>query len=185
MDAAVWFKRIKCLVLVCIFASIGNFISTSKARNPVTPIEAIPGLVLLLACTLIGCLIYELVGKVSSKNLPAIAYISFIAIFMTIPGVSPIAEYAIEQVGKIGLLPLCTPDPCVCGNFHRQGYGYLQGTGTCDRDRSDLYFRRNIPGLHDHRTDHSEDDWCDLSNIKIAEGRIELVWILPSFCLRE
>ena len=53
--------------------------------------------------------IYELVGKVSSKNLPAIAYISFIAIFMTIPGVSPIAEYAIEQVGKIGLLPLCTP----------------------------------------------------------------------------
>ena len=103
MDAAVWFKRIKCPVLVCIFASIGNFISTSKAGNPVTPIEAIPGLVLLLACTLIGCLIYELVGKVSSKNLPAIAYISFIAIF------SPIAEYAIEQVGKIGLLPLCTP----------------------------------------------------------------------------
>ena len=48
MDAAVWFKRIKCLVLVCIFASIGNFISTSKAGNPVTPIEAIPGLVLLL-----------------------------------------------------------------------------------------------------------------------------------------
>ena len=88
MDAAVWFKRIKCLVLVCIFASIGNFISTSKAGNPVTPIEAIPGLVLLLACTLIGCLIYELVGKVSSKNLPAIAYISFIAIFMTASGTS-------------------------------------------------------------------------------------------------
>lgn len=43
MDAAVWFKRIKCLVLVCIFASIGNFISTSKAGNPVTPLEAVPG----------------------------------------------------------------------------------------------------------------------------------------------
>ena len=55
MDAAVWFKRIKCLVLVCIFASIGNFISTSKAGKPV------------------------------------------------------IADYAIEQIGKIGLLPLCTP----------------------------------------------------------------------------
>ena len=39
MDAAVWFKRIKCLVLVCIFASIGNFISTSKAGTPVTPLE--------------------------------------------------------------------------------------------------------------------------------------------------
>lgn len=88
MDAAVWFKRIKCLVLVCIFASIGNFISTSKAGNPVTPLEAVPGLVLLLVCTLVGCIIYELINKVSPKNLPAIAYISFIAILITIPGVS-------------------------------------------------------------------------------------------------
>ena len=103
MDAAVWFKRIKCLVLVCIFASIGNFISTSKAGNPVTPLEAVPGLVLLLVCTLVGCIIYELINKVSPKNLPAIAYISFIAILITIP------DYAIEQIGKIGLLPLCTP----------------------------------------------------------------------------
>ena len=71
MDAAVWFKRIKCLVLVCIFASIGNFISTSKAGNPVTPLEAVPGLVLLLLCTLVGCIIYELINKVSPKNLPA------------------------------------------------------------------------------------------------------------------
>ena len=78
MDAAVWFKRIKCLVLVCIFASIGNFISTSKAGNPVTPLEAVPGLVLLLLCTLVGCIIYELINKVS-------------------------------PIGKIGLLPLCTP----------------------------------------------------------------------------
>ena len=109
MDAAVWLKRIKCLVLVCVFASIGNFISTSKAGNPVTPIEAIPGLVLLLACTLIGCLIYELINKVTTKNLPAIAYISFVAIFITIPGVCPFADYAIAEVGKIGLLPLCTP----------------------------------------------------------------------------
>ena len=84
MDAAVWFKRIKCLVLVCIFASIGNFISTSKAGNPVTPLEAVPGLVLLLLCTLVGCISYELIDKVSPKNRPAIAYISFIAILITI-----------------------------------------------------------------------------------------------------
>jgi len=109
MDAAVWFKRIKCLVLVCVFASIGNFISTSKAGNPVTPIEAIPGLLLLLACTLIGCAIYELINKFTTKNLPAIAYISFVAVLMTIPGFCPFADYAIAEVGKIGLLPLCTP----------------------------------------------------------------------------
>ena len=123
MDAAVWFKRIKCLVLVCIFASIGNFISTSKAGNPVTPLEAVPGLVLLLLCTLV----------VSPKNLPAIAYISFIAILITIPGVSPIADYAIEQIGKIGLLPLCTPILAYAGisigkdvdTFKKQGFAIV------------------------------------------------------------
>ena len=128
MDAAVWFKRIKCLVLVCIFASIGNFISTSKAGNPVTPLEAVPGLVLLLLCTLVGCIIYELINKVSPKNLPAIAYISFIAILITIPGVSPIADYAIEQIGKI-----CTPILAYAGisigkdvdTFKKQGFAIV------------------------------------------------------------
>ena len=122
MDAAVWFKRIKCLVLVCIFASIGNFISTSKAGNPVTPLEAVPGLVLLLLCTLVGCIIYELINKVSPKNLPAIAYISFIAILI-----------AIEQIGKIGLLPLCTPILAYAGisigkdvdTFKKQGFAIV------------------------------------------------------------
>lgn len=132
MDAAVWFKRIKCLVLVCIFASIGNFISTSKAGNPVTPLEAVPGLVLLLLCTLVGCIIYELINKVSPKNLPAIAYISFIAIDHD-PGCQPIADYAIEQIGKIGLLPLCTPILAYAGisigkdvdTFKKQGFAIV------------------------------------------------------------
>ena len=108
MDAAVWFKRIKCLVLVCIFASIGNFISTSKAGNPVTPLEAVPGLVLLLVCTLVGCIIYELINKVSPKNLPAIVYISFVAILSTVPGL-PWAAFATANIGKIGIMPACTP----------------------------------------------------------------------------
>lgn len=133
MDAAVWFKRIKCLVLVCIFASIGNFISTSKAGKPVTPLEAVPGLVVLLACTIIGCIIYELINRVSSKNLPAIAYISFVAILITVPGVSPIADYAIAQIDKIGLLPLCTPILAYAGislgkdvdTFKEQGFAIV------------------------------------------------------------
>lgn len=108
MNAKVWNDRIKCLAIVAVFASIGNYISTSKAGAPVTPLEAVPGLLLLLAATLVGCLIYELINMVSPKNLPAIAYISLVAIVMTIPGV-PGAEYCIEQVNKIGLLPLCTP----------------------------------------------------------------------------
>lgn len=109
MDTALWIKRIKCLVLVAVFASIGNYLSTMKAGNPVTPLEAIPGLLILLVITLAGCLLYELVNKVSPKNFPAIAYISLIAILVTIPGLFPFAEFCIESMGKIGLLPLCTP----------------------------------------------------------------------------
>lgn len=109
MSTAVWIKRIKCLVIVVIFASIGNYISTAKAHAPVTPLEAVPGLLILLVITLIGCLIYELINKFTSKNLPAIAYISLVAILVTIPGLFPFADYCIETMNKIGLLPLCTP----------------------------------------------------------------------------
>lgn len=109
MDTALWIKRIKCLVLVAVFASIGNYLSTMKAGSPVTPLEAVPGLLILLVITLVGCLLYELVNKISPKNFPAIAYISLIAILVTIPGLFPFAEYCIESMSKIGLLPLCTP----------------------------------------------------------------------------
>lgn len=133
MDAAVWFKRIKCLVLVCIFASIGNFISTSKAGNPVTPLEAVPGLVLLLLCTLVGCIIYELINKVSPKNLPGDRLYLIYCDPDHDPGVSPIADYAIEQIGKIGLLPLCTPILAYAGisigkdvdTFKKQGFAIV------------------------------------------------------------
>ena len=81
----------------------------------------------------IGCIIYELINKVSPKTLQAIAYISFIAILITIPGVSPIADYAIEQIGKIGLLPLCTPIRAYAGisigkdvdTFKKQGFAIV------------------------------------------------------------
>lgn len=108
MNVAIWTKRFKCLLLVAVFASIGNYISTIKAGSPVTPLEAVPGMIILMLITLVGCLIYELINLVSPKNLPAIAYISLIAIIVTIPGV-PFAQYCTDSMAKIGLLPLCTP----------------------------------------------------------------------------
>ena len=62
-------------------------------------------------------------------------YLGFfvIAILITIPGVSPIADYAIEQIGKIGLLPLCTPILAYAGisigkdvdTFKKQGFAIV------------------------------------------------------------
>lgn len=109
MSASVWIKRLKCLILVTIFTSIGNYISTIKAGAPVTPLEAAPGLLILLAATLAGCLVHEFINRISPKNLPVIAYVSLIAIIITIPGVFPFADYCIESINKVGLLPLCTP----------------------------------------------------------------------------
>ncbi len=106
--SAEWIKKIKCLTLVSAFALIGNWLSTMKAGNPVTPIEALPGMAMLLAITLIGVAISDGLDKVLPKNLPAIAYISIVAIVVTIPGV-PGADYMFASMNKIGLLPLCTP----------------------------------------------------------------------------
>lgn len=107
--SAEWIKKIKCLTLVSAYALIGNWLSTRKAGAPVTPIEALPGMVMLLVITILGIAVSELVAKVAPKiNLPAIAYISLVAIIVTIPGV-PGAEYMYASMNKIGLLPLCTP----------------------------------------------------------------------------
>ena len=107
--SAEWIKKIKCLTLVSAYALIGNWLSTMKAGYPVTPIEAFPGMVMLLVITLLGIAVSDLVAKVAPKiNLPAIAYISLVAIIVTIPGV-PGAEYMFASMNKIGLLPLCTP----------------------------------------------------------------------------
>ena len=103
-----WLKKIKCLALVSAFALIGNWLSTMKAGNPVTPMEALPGMVMLFAITVIGVAISDGLDKVLPKNLPAIAYISVVAIVCTIPGV-PGAEFMFQSMNKIGLLPLCTP----------------------------------------------------------------------------
>ena len=106
--SAEWIKKIKCLTLVSAYALIGNWLSTMKSGAPVTPIEALPGMVMLLAITIIGVAISDVLDKALPKNLPAIAYISLVAIIVTIPGV-PGAEYMFASMNKIGLLPLCTP----------------------------------------------------------------------------
>ena len=103
-----WAVYLKVLCFSAVFASIGDWISTIKAGAPVTPLEAVPGMVLLLVITIVGQLIWEMINKVWSKNLPAIAYISLIAIIVTIPGF-PGAEFTAASINKIGLLPLCTP----------------------------------------------------------------------------
>ena len=110
MNAEKWIEHIKILVLCLIFTAFGNWLATMKAGNPVTPLEAVPGLCLLFLIAVIGLLIWDLTnGLFHGKNLPTICYSSFVAIICTVPGVFPFAGFVSEHIGKVGLLPLCTP----------------------------------------------------------------------------
>ncbi len=104
-----WLVNIKVLVVSCIIATIGNAIYSAKAGDPVSVVEGIPGMLLLLLISLGGLAIWAAVNKNHAKhNMPAIAYISLLAMVMTIPGF-PGAEFTYASINKIGLLPLCTP----------------------------------------------------------------------------
>ena len=128
MNASVWAKRIKCLVLVSIFAVIGNWISTTKAGAPVDIMAGLPGMAMIFGITVIGCAITDVIDKVLPKNLPAIAYISLVAIIVTIPGF-PGAEFAYASMNKIGLLPLCTPILAYAGISLGKDFGTFKSQG--------------------------------------------------------
>ena len=128
-----WFVYIKVLVLSAVFASIGNWINTIRAGAPVTPLESLPGMLLLFIITVLGLVVWDLIGKATGgKNLPAIAYISLSAITMTIPGF-PGAEFTAASINKLGLLPLCTPILAYAGisigkdldAFRKQGFAIV------------------------------------------------------------
>jgi len=104
-----WVTRLKVLLISGVFASIGNWIATTKAGNPVMPHEAAPGILMMFAVIIVGCIMDDLARKFLKLDLPNIIYISFIAIILSIPGFSPIADSFVNNLNKIGLLPLCTP----------------------------------------------------------------------------
>jgi hypothetical protein len=106
---SVWFTRVKVLCVSAILASIANFIFTTKSGSPVSPLESAPGLLMMFAIVVVGCLIQEGFKKYLKVDLPTIVYISLLATVCSIPGFMPFAEYMVAEFGKMGLLPLCTP----------------------------------------------------------------------------
>ncbi len=128
-----WVTRIKVLFISGVFASIGNWIATVRAGKPVMPHEAIPGLLMMFGVIIVGCLIDDAARKFLNLKLPNIIYISFIAIVLSIPGFSPVAETIITNFGKIGLLALCTPILAYAGiaigkdleDFKKQGLAIM------------------------------------------------------------
>ncbi|MCC8125845.1 MAG: hypothetical protein LIO92_00370 [Clostridiales bacterium] len=87
---------------------MGNFISTMKSGEGITPPEAFPGLIVLAVCVLLGCLLHEMVDMALPKNLPDIVYISLVAILVSIPGLFPFSDICNVWMDKVDLMSLIT-----------------------------------------------------------------------------
>ena len=86
-------------VLVGIIALIGNWIGFG-----VSPIEALPGMVIILVISILGLII----DKVLPFHLPIVVWVSVIAILITSP-IFPGNTYFAEETAKVNFMALATP----------------------------------------------------------------------------
>ena len=84
------------LGITIVMGMVGNLI-----RFKVSPIESLPGLLLLAGAGLLGLI----VTKKAPGNLPSLVYVSIIAALLTIPW-NPMSTWTVPLINKIGLLAL-------------------------------------------------------------------------------
>lgn len=87
------------LLIVCGTSLIGNWIAVK-----VDPIKALPGMVILGLISFAGWGL----SKIVPAKLPAIVYISALAVILTTPW-TPGSEFILKQVNNVNFLALCTP----------------------------------------------------------------------------
>lgn len=128
-----WAVRIKVLIISALIASIGNMLASLRAGEVIWPWEVLPALSLMFVIVLAGCALDGVLRKYLKLNLPKILYVSLITVFVSIPGLSPLAGFMQVEFAKIGLLPLCTPILAYAGiaigtdleSFKKQGLGIM------------------------------------------------------------
>jgi len=87
------------LLIVGAITLVGNWVGYN-----VMPVEAIPGILVLIVISLVGLIL----GKIIPVQIPAVAYISLIAIVVSIPGF-PGSEYVVKWTTNVNMLAICTP----------------------------------------------------------------------------
>lgn len=87
------------LLIACVIGGVANYVSTGVGAA-----EAFPGMAILYVCSVIGLML----ARFMPFYLPSVAWVSLIAIVITIPGV-PGSDWVVAQVGKINFLSLATP----------------------------------------------------------------------------
>ncbi|HHV66036.1 hypothetical protein [Brucella intermedia] len=87
------------LVIACFLGLVANWVGTG-----VTPAQAVPGMAVLYAASIGGLIL----ARYMPFYLPSVAWVSLIAIVVTIPGV-PGSEFVLAKVGELNFLALATP----------------------------------------------------------------------------
>ncbi|MEP9379200.1 hypothetical protein ABLE91_20975 [Aquabacter sp. CN5-332] len=87
------------LVVACALGLVANWVATGTS-----PLIALPGMVILGLCSIVGVILTRLMPF----YLPSVAWISLVAIIVTIPGV-PGAAYVVEQVTKLNFVAMASP----------------------------------------------------------------------------
>ena len=95
---SVW-QSLSLLAVICIVLLLSNWIGQG-----VNPISALPAMLILFACCIVGILLKEIIPV----NVPAIAWISIVAILISLPQF-PMSEYVLVETDKLGVLQLITP----------------------------------------------------------------------------
>ncbi len=94
-----WGNITRTLIIVGAITLVGNLI-----RPKINPIEALPGMLLLILIVLIGLALTAIVPF----KLPSIAFISLVGIVLTYPGV-PFSDVINKAIAKVDFLALTTP----------------------------------------------------------------------------
>ncbi len=90
------------LLLLLIFGAITVIINFFSYKNPV--LESLPGMLILIGITFAGMLL----AKFLPFKIPAMIYISLIALIISLPCFGGLAEFVFNATGKINTLGLCT-----------------------------------------------------------------------------
>ena len=90
------------VLMLLIFGVLTLIINMLSYKNSI--ISSIPGMLILVAITFVGMLF----AKVIPLKIPAIIYISIIALVISLPVFGSVAQYVYDSTSKISTLALCT-----------------------------------------------------------------------------
>lgn len=96
------------LIVTAIVSVFALIVSANKTGMDSSVMDILTGMAWLFGVTVLG-LFLDLILQKIKVNLPTILYIAFLASFLSIPNISPVADSFNQAMTNLDLLPLCTP----------------------------------------------------------------------------